>query len=822
MLRSNSLTRGFLIRYTFGVVFSILLIGLFWLYSSHQELITQTDLLQDQAVQRQMTQLKERVHQVLDTIQYEQQLLDTNMRQQIRQRTLEAYALIESIYQNSKADHSQAEIAEMVRNSLRAIKYNNGRGYYFAIRMDGVGKVYPPKPELEGTSSRDIADSSFQQVVQEMISLVRLDGEGFHEYNWPKLGSNSKHRKLAYIKYFAPLDWFVGTGEYIEDLTADLQREMIERIEKIRFKEGGYIFVGNYQGLSLAYPAKDRNMWEVTDNNGVKIVQELIKLAQSDGGYLRYVMPPLEGQRPETKISYTVGVPEWGWYIGSGDFVADLNQEISAMLARQEAAINKKMLTISVVLGLFLLLGIILSRQLGKQVDTSFQSFQNFFARAASQAKPLDSQQQKFTEFRELAESANRMLEERHFFEQEASQYRDQLRNMIDAMPSILVTITPDGQVQQWNRFAESRTGISQGDAIGAQLSSLLPYLEPHLKEMLAATCEKQQVYETVIQVTREGETRDKAVYAYPLGSPQPHSIVIRIDDITERRLLEKTLVQSEKMLSVGGLAAGMAHEVNNPLALIMQALHLLRKRLSTNNPRSRLLAEKYQLQADALQQYLDESGVTGKIDSAVAACERAAIIVKNMLNFSRDGQSDFKATDLCQLLDSTLELLTNDYQLKRKYGFRTTQVIRKYATLPAVVCEASKIQQVLFNLLKNGAQAMEEGNIPPDKRRFEIELLQEGDNALIRIADSGPGIPKEIRERIFEPFFTTKEVGRGTGLGLFVAYFIIHEIHGGDIQVESSPGAGTTFTIKLPLQQPAAQRLKSRPGSRSTNRAAG
>lgn len=379
MLHSNSLNRSFFTRYVLGIVSSILAIGLFWLYSSYQELETETKILQQQAIQRQTEQLKERVHHVLEMVNHERQSLDEQIRNEIRQRTLEAYAVMENIYQSSKRDHSVAEIAAMVRNSLRAIKYNAGRGYFFATRMDGIEQLFPPNPKLEGTSFLNIRDMNGKMVVQDMIKLAQTKKEDFYQYTWTKPGSQGHHRKIAYIKYFEPLDWLVGTGEYIDDLTSDLQNEIIHRIESIKFKDNSYVFVANYQGDSLSYPAKGRNVFNLEDKNGLKVVQEMIKLAQSGEGYLRYVMPPLEGQRPEPKISYVTGIPEWKWYIGSGDFVADLDQDLAAMLARQELAINDKMATISATLILFLLFGIFLSRQLGRQTSSSFSIFQEFF-----------------------------------------------------------------------------------------------------------------------------------------------------------------------------------------------------------------------------------------------------------------------------------------------------------------------------------------------------------------------------------------------------------------------------------------------------------
>lgn len=804
MPQEKKLTNSFLLRYLLGVILSILAIGLAWLYSSHLQLLTETKTLKEQAVQRQMAQLKERVHQVRDMINHERQLLDEQMRTDIRLRTLEAYAVMESIYQQSKKDQGIKQIATMIRTSLRAIRYNDGRGYFFATGVDGIEQLFPPNSALEGTSFLNIRDMNGKPVVQDMIALVKEQGEGYYEYSWTKPGSpEGQHRKVAYIKYFEPLDWFVGTGEYIDDVVSDLQDELIRRIESTRFKDKGYIFVANYQGISLAYPAKGRNMYNVEDNNGLKIVQELIKRAKADGGYLRYVMPPLDGARPEEKISYVTGIPEWQWYLGSGDFVADLDQELAAMIAQQRASIRNKIGTIISVLALFLLLGLILSRQLGRQVHSSFQAFQNFFAQAATQAKPLDVAQQTFAEFKNLGQSANRMLEERHHFEMEAKEYRDQLSNVIDAMPSILTTVDCHGQVSQWNKFAVETTTISQAEASGKNLIELLPYLKESLAEILQKTCREQSIYQASIEIIEEEERRNKNISAYPLSSSLPQSVVIRIDDITERKLLEENLVQSEKMLSVGGLAAGMAHEVNNPLASIIQNIQLVQMRLSADNPKNRERAKSCQLDIDSLQSFLLASRVPEKLEQAMSSCTRAAKIVENMLNFSRSGQRDFKPASLGLIIDNTLELLANDYDLQQEYAFEQIKIQRNYAEgMPEVVCSASKIQQVIFNLLKNGVQAMIDGNIPVEERQFKIDIFAENRLATINISDSGPGIPETIRKRIFEPFFTTKGVGKGTGLGLFVAYFIVQENHGGSIKVDSAPGQGTSFTIKLPLNQ--------------------
>jgi signal transduction histidine kinase len=176
----------------------------------------------------------------------------------------------------------------------------------------------------------------------------------------------------------------------------------------------------------------------------------------------------------------------------------------------------------------------------------------------------------------------------------------------------------------------------------------------------------------------------------------------------------------------------------------------------------------------------------------------RAARIVENMLSFSRKNSLSVAEVDIPALLERTLELAANDYDLKKKYDFRKIRIEREYAPdLPLVLCEESKIQQVFFNLIRNGAQAMASLDRPPC---FTLRVMGGNGEVRIEIEDNGPGMSEDLRKRIFEPFFTTKRVGEGTGLGLSVSYFLIVENHGGRIEVESTPGKGSVFIIHLPL----------------------
>lgn len=189
-------------------------------------------------------------------------------------------------------------------------------------------------------------------------------------------------------------------------------------------------------------------------------------------------------------------------------------------------------------------------------------------------------------------------------------------------------------------------------------------------------------------------------------------------------------------------------------------------------------------------------------IDAVIESGTRAVRIVDNMLSFSRRSGSSLKRHSLPELLDKTVELASNDYDLKKKYDFRQIEIRREYEKgLPQITCEGSQLQQVFLNILKNGAQAMA-SHIPSGKPPLlTLRIRRNRGHLDIEIEDNGPGMDDATRKRAFEPFFTTKRVGVGTGLGLSVSYFIITENHNGSMTVDSKPGKGARFTITLPLE---------------------
>ena len=346
---------------------------------------------------------------------------------------------------------------------------------------------------------------------------------------------------------------------------------------------------------------------------------------------------------------------------------------------------------------------------------------------------------------------------------------KDFSENIVESLNVGVLALDLQGAVESWNTQLELLLGVARQQAVGRQVEQVLP---PELMAEIAA---------------RAGDERISSLYKFHMRNLAGRSLVVNIsiaplvgksgerigrlilvDDITQRIRLEEQMVQTEKLTSLGLLAAGVAHEVNTPLAVISNYIQMLAKQLPGDDPRHQL------------------------IEKVVKQTFRASEIVNNLLNFSRTGAAEFTELNLNAVVEETLSLVAHPFRTAHVQVSRNMQ-----EELPPVLGSNNKLQQVFLNLFMNAKDSMPSGGM------VQIRTASRNGSVEIEITDTGSGIPRENLHRIFDPFFTTKAMGRGTGLGLSVSYGIIKE-HAGKVDVRSAQGKGTSFRLEFPVARKA------------------
>ena len=356
--------------------------------------------------------------------------------------------------------------------------------------------------------------------------------------------------------------------------------------------------------------------------------------------------------------------------------------------------------------------------------------------------------------------------------EQKAAQIerlKDFSENIVESLNVGVLAVDFGGAVESWNTQLEGLIGVPREEAVGRKLEDVLP--SDLMAEITARSGDERvsSLYKFHMQ-NRDGRNLVVNVSIAPLVGKSGDRIgrLILFDDVTQRMRLEEQVFQNEKLTSLGLLAAGVAHEVNTPLAVISNYIQMLAKQLPSGDPRHQL------------------------IEKVVKQTFRASEIVNNLLNFSRTGATEFTEVNLNAVVEEVLTLVAHPFRTAQVQVTRNLQ-----QELPAVLGSNNKLQQVFLNLFLNARDAMPSGGM------VEIRTAAHNGSVEVEIIDTGGGIPRENLNRIFDPFFTTKSSGRGTGLGLSVSYGIVKE-HAGKVDVRSTPGKGTSFRLEFPVARKA------------------
>jgi PAS domain S-box-containing protein len=374
----------------------------------------------------------------------------------------------------------------------------------------------------------------------------------------------------------------------------------------------------------------------------------------------------------------------------------------------------------------------------------------------------------------------------------------------IERLPIGSLLFDRDFRIQRWNPSAERIFGYTEAEAVGKSALDLI--VPEKLRSQFLEVWHQLLYGKRDISSTNENLTKDGCTIICKWtnttvadDSGEIIGVVSVVEDITEQKRAWELVVQTEKMVTIAGLAAGMAHEINNPLAIIAQLLQNVERRFSAELPANHEIAKELGIDLNLLATYMARRKIDTFISEMRNAVKRASSIIDNMLHFSRLNVTSHQLIDLNEVVERAIGLASNDYNLRNKYDFKNISITRCFGdNLPKISANFTEIEQVVINIIKNAAQAMAKAKTVSPEIRLNTGI--ENGNALLSISDNGPGMPVEVRYRVFDPFFTTKEVGEGTGLGLSVSHSIITKNHAGSITLDSEPDKGTTFVIRLPL----------------------
>jgi PAS domain S-box-containing protein len=393
-----------------------------------------------------------------------------------------------------------------------------------------------------------------------------------------------------------------------------------------------------------------------------------------------------------------------------------------------------------------------------------------------------------------------------------------EIEQLITSLSSALIAVTSEWKVTRWNPKAEVVLGVQAEKAIG-QILSEIEISWDWLSVAAAITrChqEAQAIFMDPVSFRRSDSNEGfLGINISPIFNDDKKldGFILLFNDITERKLSERRLAQSQKLASIGQLAAGIAHEINTPIQYIDTNTRFLQqsfngvlqmvtefKEILRTAPAGKVSPDILS-KVEAIETIIDLDFLVNEIPESLAqtleGIRRVAEIVQAMKGFSHPGVNKRIPVNLNKSLSDTITIARNTW----KYVAEVEMDLSP--ELPEVICQPGEINQVFLNIIVNAADALNEFSRLDPSRKGVIRLSthQTEDWVEVRIADNGPGIPSEIRQRIFEPFFTTKEAGKGTGQGLAIAYDIIENKHGGSLTFETSEGQGTTFIIRLPLK---------------------
>ncbi len=793
---------------------TIVVLGYTWISGEYDRFELESAQLREKYVSSQKTILQNEVNKTLDYILYMRTTTETRLKNTIKSQVYQAHAAASAIMKEYGDKKNQKELQHMVREFLRPIRFNNDRGYYFATQLNGVEQLFADRPGLEGKNLINMQDVQRKYVIRDMIRIARTKGEGFYNYKWTKPDKpGNYHEKISFIKYFKPFNWFLGTGEYLEDVDSDIQGEILERIGRIRFGKEGYVFVTSFEDIVLVNPTRPqligKDLKSTNDPNALTVAREQKKAVDNpDGCFIDY-----HWEKPGTgaitpKMSFVKAYYDWRWFIGAGIYVDEIETLIAGKRDILEKTVQKELFK-----ALFISLGVFgaiffLTLYFTRRLKNEFEVFSSFLEKAASGNEKIDQRHLAFKEFRRLGHTANRMLEQRRSIESALKDSEERFRDLADLLPQTIFETDLEGTFTFMNRHAAIVFGYGQEDV--KKGINLIDAMVPEDREKGFEGINRivqgnVSIGAEYTAVSKDGRTIPALVYAAPIYHEDTvtgiRGIVVNISELKQ---VQMELSEARDNAEAANRAksqflANMSHEIRTPLNGIVGFTEILLER--EKDP------EKKEM-----------------LELTLSSCRTLIELINNILDLSKIEAEklllefiDFDLAHMVTTLVKKMEKMAHPKHLELRCTIEKN--------LPEnLVGDPLRIEQILVNLLNNAIKFTEKGHVEITLQKTRVTE----DSVLVKmtVSDTGIGIASKRLNSIFEKFsqagdHITRSYG-GTGLGLAIVKKLLG-LMDGNITVESTPGKGSRFTIHIPFQFPPEEPLPiPAPETRYTTRIRG
>ncbi|MFA9374295.1 MAG: cache domain-containing protein [Poseidonibacter sp.] len=363
------------------IIIASILITLFLYFENKNTFKIEKSKIENKYIQENKIKIKEEVDKVHSFIKLIQKNTEQELKDSIKQRVYEAHSIANSLYEKYKDTKSKEEIFEMIKTSLREVRFNDGRGYFFFDDINGTKLFYPISKEIENKNLLNFTDSNGYKFMEKIIQTIKDKNETFDQYYWYKPNDQNKtYRKISFYKYFEPYNIVIGTGEYFDDYENITKQKILQYINLIRYGKTGYIFVIDYNGTYLSHFRKEYIGKSAIENNDTKsiekVINALIDISKNGEGYYSYIQnKKIDTKIATKKISYVKGLNEWDWMIGTGFYEDEMILNIENKKNELNDKFDKYAQDILVVSFLLTIILLLVSIYISKLLETKFNEY---------------------------------------------------------------------------------------------------------------------------------------------------------------------------------------------------------------------------------------------------------------------------------------------------------------------------------------------------------------------------------------------------------------------------------------------------------------